>query len=206
MPEDSAALLFPGQGSQAVTMLDELTGLEPFRRRYRSFTDVLGYDLLADLRAGRTSIHANLTGSLMILLANVISLDLLRQSGSLRGPIIGMAGYSVGQWVALHAAGAMTFEQLVRVVHRRATVMDDCAAANPGRMIAVIGVGEEDLENCCSQLRDRGVFAAIANYNAVGQFTLSVRKEAVPEVMQEVQSLKPMKAIELQAAGPCHSE
>jgi [acyl-carrier-protein] S-malonyltransferase len=196
------ALLFPGQGSQTGTMLDELAELEPFRRRHDILSDIVGFDL----RARQASMHANVTGSLMIVLASVVSLDLLREHGVLQDRIAGAAGYSVGQWTALYAAGAITYEQLVRIVHRRATLMDACAASNAGGMIAVIGVAEDALEGFCAGMRDRGLFVAIANYNAVGQYTLSMEKRAAAEVMQELQRLKPMKTIELQAAGPWHCE
>ncbi len=196
------ALLFPGQGSQTGTMLDELADLEPFRLRHGLMCDIVGFDL----RARQASMHANVTGSLMIVLASVVSLDLLRERGALTDPIAGLAGYSVGQWTALYAAEAITYEQLVRIVHRRATLMDECAASNAGGMIAVIGVAEDALEGFCAAMRDRGLFVAIANYNAVGQYTLSMEKRAAAEVMQELQRLKPMKTIELQAAGPWHCE
>ena len=206
MPHDASALLFPGQGSQTDTMLDGLASLDPFQRRYALMTDVLGQDLLEELHAGRTSIHANVTGSLLIILASAVSLDLLKHQQAIGGPIMGLAGYSVGQWVALYAASAITFEQLVRIVHRRASLMDDCAAANPGGMIAVIGVGEDLLHRFCADMRKRGDFAAIANYNALGQYSISVEKGAMTAAMEELQTLKPMKTIELQAAGPWHSE
>jgi [acyl-carrier-protein] S-malonyltransferase len=187
-------------------MLDELSLFERFRSRYETVCDALGYDLLAEVRAGTASVHANLTGSLMTVLASAVSLDLLRDDDAISSPVAGVAGYSVGQWVALYAAGAISFEQLVGIVQNRAVFMDQCAAANPGRMIAVIGIAETPLELCCSRIRDRGLFVAIANYNAAGQYTLSMESRAVATVMEEIQALKPIKWIELQAAGPWHSQ
>jgi len=206
MPNPPTALLFPGQGAQSDTMLDELSRFEQFQAPYALASDTLGYDLLAELRKGTTSIHTNLVSSLMTVLASVVSLDILRQSDATAASVMGVAGYSVGQWVALYAARAISLVQLIRIVHRRAAMMDECAARNPGSMIAVIGIGESTLENCCAGIRSRGLFVAIANYNAVGQYTLSMETRAVSVVMQEVQALKPIKCIQLQAAGPWHSQ
>ena len=206
MPSGPAALLFPGQGAQSETMLDPLASFEQFRGRYETVSAALGYDLLAEVRTGRASVHANLTGSLMTVLASAVSLDLLRDDDAIWPSVVGVAGYSVGQWVALYAAGAVSFEQLVRIVQRRAAVMDQCVVANPGSMIAVIGVAEPALERCCAQIRDCGLFVAIANYNAAGQYTLSAEKQAVAAVTEELRALKPIKCVELQAAGPWHSQ
>ncbi|MGH7485472.1 MAG: ACP S-malonyltransferase [bacterium] len=202
MPDDVVALLFPGQGSQDEKMLDDLANLEPFRTRYAAMQRTIGFDLLA----GSIDIHSNVTGSLVIVLAGVVSLDLWRRSNASPAAIAGMAGYSMGQWIALYAAGAVEFDQLVRIVHRRAMLMDECASANPGRMIAVIGVSETALETFCAGMRDRGFFVAIANYNAAGQYTLSMEMRAATIVAEGLQTLKPMKTIALQTAGPWHSE
>jgi [acyl-carrier-protein] S-malonyltransferase len=187
-------------------MLDELSRFEQYQAPSAVVSDTLGYDLLAGLRKGTTSIHTNLASSLMTVLASVVSLDLLRQTEATSASVMGAAGYSVGQWIALYAAGAISLEQLIRIVHRRAAMMDECAAKDPGSMIAVIGIGESILENCCAEIRSRGLFVAIANYNAVGQSTLSMEKRAVSVVMQEVQALKPLKCVLLNAAGPWHSQ
>lgn len=205
MASEPAALLFPGQGAQAETMLDELASFHPFRGRYETLCAALGYDLLTEVRAGRVSVHANLPGSLMTVLASVVSLDLLRDDDAIWSSVVGVAGYSVGQWVALYAGGAISFEQLIRIVQRRAAVMDECAAMNPGSMVAVIGVAEAALDQCCARIRDRGLFVAIANVNAPGQYTLSAEKRAIDTVLEEVHALKPIKCVALQAAGPWHS-
>lgn len=196
MPDSRVALLFPGQGAQSEAMLDAIPS--------DLVNDTLGFDLLDEVRKGAKSIHANLVSSLMTVLASVVSLDLLRRAEV--GSVVGAAGYSVGQWVALYAAEAISLEQLIRIVQRRAAFMDDCAEKNPGGMIAVIGIGEAPLEECCAELRSRGMFVAIANYNAVGQYTLAAERRAIPAVMEEIQALKPIKCVQLQTAGPWHSE
>jgi len=204
MASEPAALLFPGQGAQSETMLDALAAFDAFRPRYDVVCNALGLDLLDEARAGRASVHANLTGSVMTVLASAISLDLLRDA-HVDGPFAGTAGYSVGQWTALYAAGSISFEQLIRIVKRRAELMDACAAANPGSMLAVIGVAEAPLEALCGRIRDGGHFVAIANYNAVGQYSLSMAAGAEEIVMREVQALKPAKCIPLRTGGGWHS-
>lgn len=206
MPSSRVALLFPGQGAQSETMLDELSRFDEFRTPATIVNETLGYDLLAGVRNGTTSIHANLTSSMMTVLASVVSLEILRGTDELSGSVAGAAGYSVGQWVALYAAGAISLEQLIRIVHRRAAIMDECAAQNPGSMIAIIGIGEQTVEGCCAEMRERRFFAAIANYNAAGQYTVATERRAVDTVMEGLQALKPIKCIQLQAAGPWHSE
>lgn len=187
-------------------MLDELSRFDEFRIPSQIVNDTLGYDLLAEVRKGAKSIHTNLTSSLMTVLASVVSLEILRNTDALSDSVVGAAGYSVGQWVALYAAAAVSLDQLIRIVHRRAAIMDDCAAKHPGSMIAVIGIGETTLENCCAELRSRGYFVAIANYNAAGQYTIATEQRAVATVIDAVQALNPIKCIQLQAAGPWHSQ
>jgi [acyl-carrier-protein] S-malonyltransferase len=206
MSTDRTALLFPGQGAQSEIMFDGLRHLAAFRHRHATLSEILGCDLLGEILAGRTSIHANRAGSLMTVLASAVSLDLLRDDDAISGGVAGAAGYSVGQWTALYAGGSISFEQLVRIVERRASFMDRCVAQRPGAMIAVIGLSEAAVEDCCARTRDRGLLAAIANYNAPGQYTVSAEAHAVPTVIEDIRSLKPIKCIELQAAGPWHSQ
>ncbi len=202
---EPAALLFPGQGAQSEIMFDAMRPLAAFTHRYTTMCDILGYDLLEEVGASRMSIHENRTGSLMTVLSSVVSLDLLRENDPIARAVAAVAGYSVGQWTALYAADAISFEQLVCIVERRASFMDECVAACPGAMIAVIGLDEAAVEACCARTRERGLFAAIANYNAPGQYSISAEASAITAVIEDIRAMKPIKCIELQAAGPWHS-
>jgi [acyl-carrier-protein] S-malonyltransferase len=204
MSTERTALLFPGQGAQSARMFDAVRSRPEFHNRCAVMKEILGYDVLAEVQAGRAAPRENLTGSMLTVLASTVSLDLLRNQNAIPGTIAGLAGYSVGQWTALYAAGAISFEQLIRIVERRASFMDRCTASTPGAMIAVIGVSETELEACCVRWRERDLFAAIANYNAPGQYTLSAEARAVSGVMEDVRALNPIKCLELQSAGPWH--
>lgn len=205
MSSAKRALLFPGQGAQQSEMLTEFSESPRFEDRKAAVEAVLGGDVWARIESGeRSYLDRNVVSSLMTVLASRLALDLYEAGDG--GEATGFAGYSVGQWSALHASGALGFSDLVTVVHRRAELMDECVSRSPGGMLAVIGLRTEEIEEVCAALRARGLPIWIGNYNCVGQCSVSGSPAALEAALEELGARKPKKLIRLPVAGAWHSE
>ena len=198
------ALLFPGQGAHDVKMLDGVRGLPAFRERYELVASQLGSSPLDEIAAGNAEyLNQNRVTALLTLLVSSLSLDLYLEKTGARADFV--AGYSVGQWTALSAAGSLSFEQLVAVVAKRSALMDQCFATTPGAMLAVIGLRAEALEELCARLRGAGHQVWVSNYNCVGQYTLAGTATAIAAAETAVAELKPRKAARVPVSGAWHS-
>lgn len=194
------ALVFPGQGAHALAMLDGLRDCPPFGERHACIVERIKLDPLRQPDAAEL-INTNQVSSLYTVLASSLSLDLLRAQGTRPAAL---AGYSVGQWTALYAAGVVSFERLVDIVHTRALFMDDCFAERRGAMLAVIGLSLPAVEQVCEELRADGCFLAVSNHNCVGQYSLSGELAAVERAIPRLAALQPKKVQRLPVAGAWH--
>jgi [acyl-carrier-protein] S-malonyltransferase len=198
------ALLFPGQGAHDVKMLDGVRGLPAFRERYELVASTLGSSPLDEIATGNAAyLNQNRVTALLTLLVSSLSLDLYQEKTGSRADLV--AGYSVGQWTALYAAGALSFDELVAVVARRSALMDECFVDTPGAMLAVIGLRSEALEELCARLRDDSHPVWVSNYNCVGQYTLAGTATAIAAAEAAVAELKPRKAARVPVSGAWHS-
>jgi [acyl-carrier-protein] S-malonyltransferase len=111
------------------------------------------------------------------------------------------AGHSLGEYSALAASGAMTFEDGVRLVAERGEAMSDASEENPGTMAAVLGLDDDRAESACSGLE--GVW--IANYNAPGQVVVAGTSEAVADASEAARKLGAKKVTQLNVAGAFHT-
>jgi [acyl-carrier-protein] S-malonyltransferase len=195
------AILFPGQGAQAVGMGKELAAAFPAARaRFDRANAVLGYDLATLCFEGpietlTISAHAQ-PG---IFVASVAALDVLKE----RRPDLtfaAAAGLSSGEWTALYAAGVVSFDDTLRILDARGRFMTEACRQAAGGMLAIVGAEKSVLETIC---RETGV--EMANLNSHEQTVLSGAKEAVDAAEQQAKALGIRKAIRLNVAGAFHS-
>lgn len=145
----------------------------------------------------------NVVSSLLTAGASLVLLERLRASEI---EPVALAGYSVGQWVALHAAGALGRDALLGFIAARARVMDEVMeAVGPGGMLAVIGVGRGPLGLLCQEAQAAGGVLEIANDNAPGQLTLSGDAAGLAFAERRLPSLQPRRVRRLAVAGAWHS-
>jgi len=202
--EDLVALVFPGQGAHSPQMLDGVRHLPNFATRYAVVTDALGCSPLSEFAAGHTElVNENRVAALLTVLASSLALDLFHDATGARAAFTG--GYSVGQWTALYATGALTFEQLVAVVAARSAFMDACSARTPGAMLAVIGLKLEPLESLCIRLRDTGHRVWVSNHNCVGQYSLGGTISAIEAAEVALLELSPRKVVRIPVAMAGHT-
>jgi [acyl-carrier-protein] S-malonyltransferase len=205
MSVKKTAVLFPGQGAHECSMLEGVANGNLFAERYEKVRRTLQCNPMEEFSKGnRNYVNRNKVSSLLTLLVSSLSLDMyLDVEDEL--PVF-YAGYSVGQWTALYAAGCISFDALIDIAAARADCMDDCMKERQGVMMAVIGVREEALEEYLDAIRKQGHFIVISNYNCLGQYSISGTKEAVEIAYANAESLHPRKTAILPVQGAWHCE
>ena len=116
-----------------------------------------------------------------------------------------VAGHSLGELSALVAAGALTFEDGLRLVHARAMAMQKCCEATPGTMAAIIALPDEVVEEVCRKVSTDDCLVIPANYNCPGQLVISGHQEAVNAACEELKAAGAKRALVLPVSGAFHS-
>lgn len=196
------AWLFPGQGTQHVTMGQALAGhFDVAREIFERADAALGFSLSKLCFEGPEA-ELTLTANAQpaIVAASIAALEALRaQYPDLPRPAFA-AGHSLGEYSALVASGALGFEDAVRLVHLRGKAMQEAVPAGTGGMAAIMGASPEDIETLC---RDAGGTVSPANFNAPGQIAISGEQEAVQRAIALAAERK-FKAIALKVSAPFH--
>ena len=181
----STAYVFPGQGSQFVGMGAELSRLRPVARGIFSRADTaLGFDLTQLCFEGpEAELGATYNTQPAIFTHSIAAWETIQLSGEIEAPAF-VAGHSLGELSALCAAGALSFEDGVRLVRERGRLMKLAGERAPGSMAAVLGMDAAALREVCEQASAQVAAlgappVVLANDNCPGQIVISGGKEAV---------------------------
>jgi [acyl-carrier-protein] S-malonyltransferase len=197
------AFLFPGQGAQSVGMGRALAdGFAEARDAFATADRVLGYSLSSICWDGpaedlKKSVHTQ-----PALLTHSVAAWRLVSAAGLEPAYV--AGHSLGEYSACVAAGAMSFEDALRVTGRRGELMYQAGLERPGAMAAVLGLSAADVEAACADAAAAGVVRA-ANLNAPGQVVISGEPAAVDAACEAAKARGAKRAIRLEVSGAFHS-
>ena len=195
----SKAYIFPGQGSQfpgmgkalyersaeARALMDKANEILGF-----PITDIMFGESAEDLKATRVTQPAIFIHSVVLALCS-----------GLETPAM-VAGHSLGEFSALAAAGAMSFEDALKLVAVRASAMQKCCEQVPGSMAAIIKLPTETIEEICASCSG---LVIPANYNSEGQVVISGEAEAVAEACRKMTEAGAKRALPLPVSGAFHS-
>lgn len=194
------AILFPGQGAQAVGMGKDLAeGLPEAKALFDRASAVLGYDLADICFNGpieKLTVSAHAQPAIFVHSVAAWTAWQARHPGSFAF----MAGLSSGEWTALHLAGVIGFEDTLKVLEARGRFMQEACEAQPGGMISIIGADLATLEKLCA-----GAGVEMANLNSPEQTVLSGPREGIDKAEALAKELGIRKAIRLNVAGAFHS-
>ena len=201
------ALLFPGQGAQFVGMGRDVAARYPEAQALYDRADaVLGFGLSAICFEGPedrlTATDVSQPAILVTSLAVLAALRTTPAGQALR--VEAAAGLSLGEYTALAAAGALAFDDAVRLTHLRGRLMQEACDAAPGGMVSLIGVDEAGGEKICGAAQEAGIIRP-ANYNCPGQVVVSGVRAACEKVVAIAESMGAQRAIPLAVAGGFHS-
>ena len=197
------ALVFPGQGAQTVGMGRDIYEQFPSARElYDRADEILGIPLSRICFEGPEE-ELQQTQNTQPAIA-VTSLALLRVAAELEPKLrerpAFVAGHSLGEYTALVAVGALSFDEGIRLLRTRGELMAAAGAKNPGTMAAVLGLDAADCEDVC---REAG--AEICNVNAPGQIVIGGRRDSVVRALDYAQARGASKVIPLNVSGAFHS-
>jgi len=195
------ALLFAGQGAQAVGMGKDLAEkFPPAKTWFDRANTALGYDLASICFNGpEAELTKTENAQPGIFLVSWVAFQLLKeQAPSLK--FNATAGLSLGEFTALAAAGAMSFEDGLRVVRQRGRFMQEACEATRGGMAAVIGLDEAPTREVCAEA---GV--VLANLNCPGQIVISGEADKIAKAVELAKAKGAKRAIPLPVAGAYHS-
>ena len=195
------AFVFPGQGAQFTGMGKDLYEQSPVAKEYfEKANDILGFritDLMFDVTA--EDLRQTRVTQPAVFLHSVISAIAL---GDKFNPDM-VAGHSLGEFSALVAAGALTFEDGLQLVYARAIAMQKACEAEPSTMAAVLGLDDDTVEEVCESIKDNIVVPA--NYNCPGQIVISGSIEGVDQACELLKEKGAKRALKLPVGGAFHS-
>lgn len=196
------AYVFPGQGAQFVGMGKELYDNSPIaKEHFEKANEILGFritDLMfegtpEDLRQTKVTQPA-------VFLHSVISA--IAMGEEFKPDMV--AGHSLGEFSALVAAKALTFEDGLKLVYARALAMQKACEIEPSTMAAILGLDDETVEEVCEQVNKENVVVA-ANYNSPGQIVISGSIEGIDKACEILKERGAKRALKLPVGGAFHS-
>ncbi|ATN00938.1 MULTISPECIES: ACP S-malonyltransferase [Proteus] len=197
------AMVFPGQGSQAVGMLAELAEQYPIvTETFAQASDVLGYSLW-DLVQNGPEEELNKTWKTQpALLAASVAIWRVWQEKQGKMPQM-MAGHSLGEYSALVCAGVIDFTAAIKLVELRGQLMQEAVPAGTGAMYAIIGLDNDAIAKACEEAAQGQVVSPV-NFNSPGQVVIAGNKEAVERAGVLCKEAGAKRALPLAVSVPSH--
>ncbi|MCC6197384.1 MAG: ACP S-malonyltransferase [Burkholderiales bacterium] len=195
--------VFPGQGSQAVGMMNGFAAHPVVKETFAEASEVLGEDLWALVEGGPAEALAVTTNTQPVMLAAGVAAWRAWQAEGGPPPAV-LAGHSLGEYTALVAAGAIAFGDAVPLVRFRAQAMQDAVPRGVGAMAAIMGGDDDAVAAACAEAA-QGQVAEAVNFNAPGQLVIAGHKEAVERAVALAKQKGAKRGVLLPVSAPFHS-
>ncbi|MFH0938330.1 MAG: ACP S-malonyltransferase [Planctomycetota bacterium] len=205
---DSVVLVFPGQGAQVIGMgRDVAEALPEARALFQRADDLLGIPLTRIIFEGPEAalIDTSIQQPALVLVGLVIKKALEIKRGR---PLncVAAAGLSLGEYTALSAVGALTFDEAVRLAHRRGELMKLASQQIPCGMAVVLNLDAEKIKNACAQAaREMNNIVSISNFNGGGQIVIGGENAALTKAMELCKAAGAKRVLKLPVAGAFHT-
>lgn len=197
------AFVFPGQGAQFVGMGKDLYDNNPLAKElFEKANDILGFRITDIMFSGTDEeLKQTKVTQPAVFLHSVISALCMGEDFA---PDM-VAGHSLGEFSALVAAGALNFEDGLKLVYARAMTMQKACEAAPSTMAAIVGLDDATIENVCAEINTENNVVVPANYNCPGQLVISGNVEAVKAACEKLKAAGAKRALLLPVGGAFHS-
>src|SRR5471030_730125 len=197
------AVVFPGQGSQALGMLADLAATYPIvEETFAEASSALGYDLWQLVQQGPAEELNKTWQTQPALLAASVAIWRVWQQQKGTQPVL-MAGHSLGEYSALVCAGVLDFKQAISLVELRGKLMQEAVPEGTGAMSAIIGLDNAAIAKACAEAAQGQVVSPV-NFNSPGQVVITGHKEAVERAGAACKAAGAKRALPLPVSVPSH--
>jgi [acyl-carrier-protein] S-malonyltransferase len=197
------AFVFPGQGSQAVGMLNGFADNATVRQTVAEASDALQFDLGKLIAEGPKEDLDLTTNTQPVMLTAAVAVYRAWIAAGGKAPAV-VAGHSLGEYSALVAAGVIAFKDAVPLVRFRAQAMQEAVPVGQGGMAAILGLSDDDVRAACAKAAQGEVVEAV-NFNAPAQVVIAGNKGAVERACEEAKAKGAKRALPLPVSAPFHS-
>ena len=199
------AFVFPGQGSQSIAMQDDLAEEFPeVQATYAEASDELGYDLWQLVQKGpKERLDETIVTQPVMMTAGIAAWRVWQKAGG-ETPLL-LAGHSLGEYTALVCAGVMEFPNAMRLIRRRAELMQQAVPAGAGAMAAILGLDDDAVLSVCRDAEEGQAVQAV-NFNTPGQVVIAGARTAVERAIKLATDAGARRALLLSVSVPAHSD
>ena len=200
---NNIAFVFPGQGSQAIGMLNGFAGNAVVTETIAEASEVLGFDLGKLILDGPKDDLDLTTNTQPVMLASAVAFYRAWVAAGGKLPAM-FAGHSLGEYSALVAAGVIEFKEAVPLVRFRAQAMQEAVPVGQGGMAAILGLSDDDVRAVCNEAANGEVVEPV-NFNAPAQVVIAGHKTAVERACDIAKAKGAKRALTLPVSAPFHS-